>query len=98
MSHQRIEPKFKMGQVVMTEGVREHCEQVEFDQFWKQSLNRHALCDWGDVDQHDKQENDFSLKNGFRLVSSYQSSDLPKIWIITEGDRAVTTILFPDEY
>ena len=117
MANQVLKPRFRLGQVVMTAGVKEHCGQLEFDQFckqslnrhmigdwgdvdqfWKQSLNRHALCDWGNLCPQDKQGNDMSLKNGFRLVSAYESPNLPKIWIITEGDRSVTTILFPDEY
>ena len=98
MGNQELKPKFRLGQVVMTAGVREHCDQLEFDQFWKQSLNRHMIGDWGDLDPMDKRENEISLKDGYRLLSAYESKDLPKIWIITEADRSVTTILFPDEY
>jgi len=39
-----------------------------------------------------------SLKHGFRLLSSYQLTDTEKIWIITEADRSVTTLLLPEEY
>ena len=54
--------------------------------------------DWGNVDDEDKQSNELSLKDGSRLVSAYEAKGLPKIWIITEGDRSATTILFPEEY
>lgn len=35
-----------------------------------------------------------------RLMSVYKRKDHPDdtIWIITEADRSVTTILLPDEY
>ena len=52
----------------------------------------------GELGDEDKAENDLSLKEGFRILSAYESGELPKIWIITEADRSATTILFPDEY
>ena len=52
----------------------------------------------GDLCQEDKTENELSLKYGFRLLSSYQVTDTEKIWIITEADRSVTTLLLPAEY
>jgi hypothetical protein len=63
-----------------------------------ESLQRHIKGDWGNVCDEDKQENELSLKEGYRLLSAYVTKDLPKIWIITEADRSATTILFPDEY
>jgi hypothetical protein len=60
-------------------------------------LMRHLAGDWGDLCSEDQQENDFSLKHGFRLLSAY---DTPagRLWIITEADRSVTTFLLPEEY
>ena len=60
-------------------------------------LNRHRQGDWGDVCDEDKKANDFALDNKERILSSYEL-DGEKIWIITEWDRSVTTILFPSEY
>jgi hypothetical protein len=59
---------------------------------------RHASGDWGDVCEEDWQENELALENGFRLFSVYHLGDGTKIWIITEADRSVTTILLPSEY
>jgi hypothetical protein len=61
-------------------------------------LQRHAAGDWGEVDAHDKAENEYSLQHGFRLLSAYRLADGTKIWIITEADRSSTTILLPEEY
>ena len=61
-------------------------------------LLRHASGDWGDLDAHDRRENQRSLKNGWRIVSSYSLGDGLKVWIITEADRSYTTILLPSEY
>ena len=91
--------KFSLGQLVMTRGVNDKvADDVKFSKLVIESLGRHAKGDWGDLGQEDKQENELSLKNGFRLLSAYERDDLPKIWIITEADRSVTTVLFPDEY
>jgi len=61
-------------------------------------LSRHLRGDWGDLCQDDKTENELSLKSGFRLMSSYQVTDIEKLWIITEADRSVTTLLLPADY
>ena len=91
--------KFPMGQRVMTRGVADLAASNEaFAKFVIQSLERHAQGDWGNLCAADKKENELSLKQGFRLLSAYEANGLSKIWIITEADRSVTTVLFPDEY
>lgn len=91
--------RFPLGQMVMTRGVNDLIAENEaFAKFVTQSLIRHAKGDWGDLSPEDKEENNLSLKKELRLLSAYETPDLPKIWIITEADRSVTTILFPDEY
>jgi hypothetical protein len=99
-----INAAFHTGQIVATRGVYDlACQNPDFAKFIQKSLNRHIKCDWGDVDGEDKQANNQALKQGTRLLSAYDDERFPKngaatIWIITEADRSVTTILFPDEY
>lgn len=62
------------------------------------ALLRHASGDWGDVPPEDREENELSLKEGFRILSSYTDRNGTRFWIITEADRSATTILLPDEY
>ncbi len=96
---ERAERKFSLGQIVMTRGVNDLvAENTEFAKFALESLRRHASGDWGDLGPEDKKENELSLRRGFRLLSAYEKYPLPKIWIITEADRSVTTTLFPSEY
>jgi hypothetical protein len=87
------QPRFPLGRLVATPGaVREIPRQdIEI------ALARHARADWGDVCGEDQAENDFSLKNGLRLLSAYHTGG-KKFWIITEADRSATTVLLPDEY
>jgi hypothetical protein len=61
-------------------------------------LSRHVRGDWGNLCPEDRTENELSLKHGFRLLSSYPVSDSDNIWIVTEADRSVTTLLLPEEY
>jgi hypothetical protein len=61
-------------------------------------LRRHVAGDWGEVDAEDRETNDWSLENEARLLSAYTLSSGVRIWIITEADRSVTTLLLPEEY
>jgi len=90
---------FKIGQLVLTRGVNLLVdENSNFATHVFQSLRRHASCDWGDLCEEDKAANDSALQEGGRLFSAYEKDGLPKIWIITEWDRSLTTVLFPEEY
>ncbi len=60
-------------------------------------LARHASGDWGEVPPEDARENERSLRHGWRVLSSYPVGQ-DRLWVITEADRSVTTILLPDEY
>jgi hypothetical protein len=61
-------------------------------------LVRHALGDWGDLCDEDRQSNSEALADDLRILSAYRLSDGTKIWIITEADRSGTTVLLPEEY
>ena len=77
-----------------------YTENREFHIFVNESFNRYIKCDWGDVCQEDWKNNNRSVIYGDRILAVYEFPNNPdwKIWIITEWDRSVTTILFPDEY
>lgn len=88
------EPLFDIGRLFATPGAIDAITQVEmFD-----ALNRHVRGDWGKVCTEDQEANNDSLKEGLRLLSSYEAIDGVKFWIITEADRSATTILLPEEY
>lgn len=61
-------------------------------------LDRHVRGDWGDMDAHDRQENEQALTDGSRLLSAYTLPNGTRIWVITEADRLATTLLLPEEY
>ena len=87
---------FNLGLVVATPGALQALEESE--QAAIEFLNRHVSGDWGELDEEDRKENELSLKEGFRILSAYHLRNGKKIWIITEADRSVTTLLLPEEY
>lgn len=97
-----MRPHFKLGQICMTAGVADHCvEDACFADLVKRSLAMHASGNWGDVSDEDWESNQHALHTGQdRLFSVYYLGDATaeSIWIITEWDHSVTTILFPEEY
>ena len=60
-------------------------------------LARHATGEWGELCAFDRRQNEVALRTGERVLSSYPVGER-KVWIITEADRSVTTILLPEEY
>lgn len=88
---------FELGQVVATQGAVSAIEENNIDML--SLLSRHSNGDWGNIPEEDKMENQRSLENGYRILSSYRLNEQgEKLWIITEADRSVTTLLLPDEY
>lgn len=61
-------------------------------------LQRHVRGDWGELCSEDVQANQEALQDGFRLFSSYLLNADVKVWVITEADRSVTTLLMPEDY
>ena len=89
-------PLFLPGQVVATpaalELLKRHREAPET------FLRRHLQGDWGDICPEDAELNNDALKVGKRVHSVYPLSPTDKLWVITEADRSVTTLLLPNDY
>jgi hypothetical protein len=60
-------------------------------------LARHATGDWGELCAYDRRQNETALREGLRVLSSYDVL-AGRVWIITESDRSITTLLLPEEY
>jgi hypothetical protein len=89
-------PRIKLGQIVATPNALRALEDA--NQLPEEFLTRHQAGDWGEVSSEDWQENELSVREGFRVLSSYTLSTGKKIWIITEADRSATTLLLPEDY
>ena len=84
-----------LGRVVATPGALKLLSEIGEDPF--DYLARHATGDWGDLCAFDRRQNEIALREGYRVLSSYDVL-AERVWIITEADRSVTTILLPEEY
>ena len=96
MQQTERKPLFVLGQVVATPGALAALEKS--GQRPMDFLMRHVTGDWGELCEDDCKENQFSLEKGFRLLSAYKTNAGDRLWIITESDRAHTTLLLPEEY
>lgn len=92
MHHQ---PKFTLGNVVATPGALRLL--AKHQQLPHTFLKRHARGDWGEVGEEDSAANERALLDGSRLLSAYPLGNR-RLWLITEADRSVTTLLLPEEY
>ena len=94
------ERKFELGRTLITPGAQALLESEEVTP--SSLLDRHIAGDWGDLSRTDAKANDQALKNGDeRIFSVYEFGEgIPKqkVWIITEWNRSVTTILRPEDY
>jgi hypothetical protein len=83
---------FSLGVLLETPGARDSFTDDEK----AGALARHVSGDWGDLAPEDRAANDAAIQAEERIVSAYVFGDR-KLWIITEADRACTTLLLPEE-
>ncbi|MFZ4535926.1 hypothetical protein [Propionivibrio sp.] len=90
------QPKFPPGRIVATPGALAALEEYGCTPL--SLLARHLSGDWGSLPVEDARLNEDALKSGDRLQSSYPIGPDTRIWILTEWDRSVSTLLLPSEY
>jgi hypothetical protein len=61
-------------------------------------LIRHVSGDWSEMSEVDQMQNAYAVQKGLRVFSSFVLACGKKMWIVTEWDRSVTTLLMPAEY
>lgn len=89
-------PRFAPGAILATPAALAALAQANITPL--SLLRRHLCGDWGDLDDLDRQQNNFALAMSARLLSSYALPGGAKVWVITEADRSATTVLLPDDY
>lgn len=91
--------QLQLGQIVATAGVAAWINESPEGRVVgvSRAIQRHASGDWGDACDEDKKLNDLAVDGESRVLSAY-TVDGAKLWVITEWDRSVTTVLFPEEY
>ena len=86
---------FKLGQVVATPASLAHCDEHNIDAL--ALIGRHAGGDWGDLCADDVAANVHAIQHDLRVLSAYSVGGA-KLYVITEWDRSVTTLLMASEY
>jgi hypothetical protein len=89
-------PLFSLGQVCFTPGALDALADNE--QIPLTFLARHVTGDWQELCQEDQETNREALTCGARIFSAFAMKNGAKLWVITESDRSVTTLLLPSEY
>ena len=94
--------RFELGRLCATRGVAHDMERdAVFARFVADSLARYRCGDWGNVSAADRKANDRAVEcGGERILAAYRYPGHRgwKIWVLTEADRSVTTVLYPEEY
>ena len=94
-------PKFQLGKIVATPAALEVLKKANVRP--ATLLHRHQSGDYGDLCDEDKQLNDQAISNENnpdkqqRVFSVYQIEN-EKIYVITEWNREITTLLCPSDY
>jgi hypothetical protein len=89
-------PKFQLGQVVATPAALEVLR--ESGQDGSEFIDRHVRGDYGHMPLEDVAANEEAIRDDARVMSAYTTLSGTKIWVITEADRSVTTLLLPEDY
>ena len=82
----------------LTKGIQENFNKDE--EFAIQVLESYAKFlkrDWGETSKDDWKYNDEAVINGNSIVAKYKTK-MGNIFIITERNHTITTILFASEY
>jgi chromatin segregation and condensation protein Rec8/ScpA/Scc1 (kleisin family) len=84
---------FPLGQIVASPTAL----AVTTDEERRTFLHRHQIGSWEETNQEDRLENILGLFQNLRIFTVHNSAK-GKVWIITEADRSITTILTPEDY
>ncbi len=90
--------RFQLGTVVHTPGYADAAGDDIINTTQK-LLRRHVSGDWGNLCDEDRKANDHAVipGNDLRVLSKYDVNGTD-VYVITEWDRSVTTLLLPSEY
>lgn len=90
-------PLFELGKTAITKNANAFLKEQGINPL--PYLMRHAYGDWSDMPADDQARNKRAITEGSRILSSYNLPDQDeRLWVITEADRSLTTILLPEDY
>lgn len=63
-----------------------------------EAVRRHMSGEQRERSDEDRVSRERAIKNGWRMLSAYETDSGLEFWIVTEADRSATTALLPEEY
>lgn len=92
-----LRPLFTLGQVVVTSGAAAALATANEDLEWLLEQYKHG--DWGSLPEEDQFNNAHACElGGGRILGRYVLKTGVIIWVTTEPDRSVTTVLLPEDW
>ena len=88
--------RFALGQTFITPGAEEALQAA--GQTAIEFLRRHMSGDWSELSEEDANENELSIREGYRIFSVYRTLKGHRLYVITEASRETTTLLLSSEY
>lgn len=88
-----VKTKFELGRLLSTATVAAEIPAYDLAQV----ISRHRVGDWGQIDEDDFRANDRAVIEGKRILSVYTFGG-KKLYVLTEADRSMTTVMFANEY
>lgn len=85
---------FNLGNLCYTPGAMDSIGLIEIHK----AVERHSVLDQGELDEFDHKQNQDAVKNGDNRIFSCYKIRGHNVYVITEEDRSVTTVLLAVEY
>ncbi len=93
MAYRMLRPRFPLGIIFATPGA------IALEVDLAPYLRRHCCGDWGEeLSEDDCEANESALRSGARILSRYRTPAGDRLYIITEWNRSMTTVMLPSEY
>lgn len=86
-------PLFALGRIVATPAALEVAGNYS-----SEFISRHVRGSWEESPEDDRLANHRALLSGGRIMSVHKTERDQLVWLITEADRSLTTLLLPEEY
>ena len=90
--------QFQIGNLATNKRILDMTKDESFGDFYLDSFARHCICDWGNIDEATRKDNEEAIKEGGSLYSEYEHIKYGTLCVLTESDRSVTFIGLPDDF
>ena len=90
------EPLFETGPVIVTPGALEALARAGIE--LSSLVGRHVRGDWDELSAADRRENLFGVIYDLRVSSVYTLPTGERVYVVTEADRSITTVLLSEEH